>query len=122
MDDEYIKRIFNKTGKIDYSIQGLTSEMLRNKSYHKDCKVIDISGNNITSLNGSHFPQTVQMLVVNDNPLGNNYFIDNACGSIIVFSMRNCGINNDLDCKYLQKSIKQLDLRDNKDLISLNSL
>ena len=121
LDSHYIKRIFNKEGKIDYSNQGLTSEILKNKTYHKDIKVIDISNNVIDNLNGVHFPKTVNMLIIDNNPLGNNYFIDDSGGSIIILSMKNCGIIT-LDCKYLQKSIKHLDLRDNKDLTGLHSL
>lgn len=121
LDQQYIKRFFAKNGKVDFSSEGLTTDSLKKKTYHENTRTLDLSNNYITSLNGVHLPDSVAYLILDGNPLGANYFLDNAGGNVSILSMRNCGIEI-LDCKHLKKTIKHLDIRDNRNLTSIHSL
>lgn len=121
LDDNYIKRIFNKEGKVDYSKEGLTTQTLRNKTYHDGIKIINLNENSITSLLDVQFPNTTQMLTIDSNPLGNNYFFNDSGSNIAILSMKNCLIEN-LDFKHLPTGLVNLNVSNNPKLTTLNNI
>lgn len=121
LDEHYIKRIFNDKGKVDYSNEGLSTQVLKNKTYHENTKIIDLSNNSITSMLDVHLPKTTQMLILDSNPLGDNYFFNETGSNIIHLSMKNCQIKV-LDFKHLPESLVNLNVSNNPNLTTIGSI
>lgn len=121
LDINYVKRFFDKNGKVDMSNKGMTDNILRNKTYHENVKVLDLSHNNITNLTNTHLPKTTLYINLDNNPIGDNYFLSDETPKLMFLSMRNCSLK-EVNFQKLPESLTNVDLRDNKLLTGLYSL
>lgn len=121
MDESYIKRIFNKHNKVDYSGLKLIDSVLKEKVYESQTKTVDLSNNYLTSMEGVKFPSTLKFLTLDNNNLRDDYQLKDCGADILILKMENCGIEN-LRCDELPSSLKLIDLKNNTKLVKIHSL
>jgi hypothetical protein len=120
LDEDYIQNIFDKTGKVDFSNQNLTTDDLKQKTYHNSTKVIKLNDNRITSLDNLHIPESVKALFIDNNPIGLNYVLGHL-PNLTLLSMKNCDLE-EVDFDKLPSSIINLNLSNNKNLKSIKNI
>lgn len=121
LEDDYISKIFAKSGNVDYSNKGLTNEMLKRKTYHENIRLLNFNGNKIDSLQGVHLPESIVMLFIDKNPLKECELLGFNLPNLVLLSMQKCELEN-INFEYLPKSLLTLNLSGNKSLNSLQSL
>lgn len=121
LSEDYIRRFFKANGSIDLSNMSYTYGDLRNNVYHENVRVLHLDNNAIDNLNGTNLPKTLEILSVDNNPIGGNYFLIEETPILKILSMKNCNLTV-LDCQHLPQSLQILDVSNNHELTSLHSL
>ena len=115
LDKEYIRKFLNASGAVSFRGLHLTDEQLRNKIYHEETKILDLSDNNITSLLDMHLPYDLTMLIVSNNTIRTNLNLKKDTPNLKFLTLSNCGLT-EIDCDRFPKTLIDLDLSNNPNL------